>query len=156
MGILLRLIQILIKDFEDYLSNKVEHTKIKMPNTQMISMKELNEQYIFGSALEFIKATLVRKKYDVGSVELKFYVLVKVVATSFYHATDIKHKLAVYELVFFIHSTDHQKYLDNVNHPAKKSRKNAEIVAELMQYKQTRNEGNVVPTTILTNSNKMS
>lgn len=56
-----------------------------------ISMKALNEKYIFGTGLQFIKAVLKRKTYDVGSVELKFYVLAKNVAACFYHATQLKH-----------------------------------------------------------------
>ena len=59
-----------------------------MPNNKKIPMKTLNEKYIFDTGLDFIRATLKRKTYDVGSVELKFYVLAKNVAACFYHATD--------------------------------------------------------------------
>lgn len=63
-----------------------------------------------------------------GSVELKFYVLVKNCAALFYHATDNKNKLAAYELLNYIYSSDrHAKYLDNVKHPAKKLKNNKEI-----------------------------
>ena len=51
-------------------------------------MKALNERYIFDTGLDFIRATLKRKTYDVGSVELKFYVLAKNVAALFYHTED--------------------------------------------------------------------
>lgn len=70
-------------------------------------MEALNAEYIFGSALEFIKSTLKRKTYDVGSVELKFYVLVKGVAMSFLSAKDTKHKLAVYDTISFIYESEH-------------------------------------------------
>jgi hypothetical protein len=53
-------------------------------------MKTLNEKYIFETGLNFIKATLKRKTYDVGSVELKFYVLAANVSSCFYHTTDRK------------------------------------------------------------------
>jgi hypothetical protein len=90
VGVLLRLIEILNKDFEDYLENNVRQTKLQMPNGKSISMKTLNETYIFGCGFDFIKATLKRKTYDVGSVELKFYVLAKHVAATFYHTTERK------------------------------------------------------------------
>ena len=94
-----------------------------MPNGKKIAMKLLNEKYLFGSGLNFIKATLKRKTYDVGSVELKFYVLAKNVANCFYHANDRTHKLATFDLLKYIYTSDrHAKYLDNVKHPAKKGR----------------------------------
>ena len=46
-----------------------------MPNGRKIPYKVLNEKFIYETGLDFIKATLKRKTYDVGSVELKFYVL---------------------------------------------------------------------------------
>ena len=82
--------------------------------------------YIYG--LDFIKATLKRKTYDVGSVELKFYVLVKNCAALFYHTSDQHNKLAAFELLNYIYSSDrHAKYLDNVKHPCKKQKKDKEI-----------------------------
>jgi hypothetical protein len=57
----------------------------------------------------------------VGSVELKFYVLVKNCAALFYHTEDTQNKLKSYELLNYIYSSErHAKYLDNVKHPAKK------------------------------------
>lgn len=94
-----------------------------MPNGKKIPMQQLNKQYIFGTGLNFIKATLKRKTYDVGHVELKFYVLAKNVAAAFYAATEKKHQIAALELLKYIYSSDrHAKYLDNVKHPAKKGR----------------------------------
>ena len=94
-----------------------------MPNGKKIAMKSLNEKYLFGSGLNFIKATLKRKTYDVGSVELKFYVLAKNVANCFYHAHDRTHILATFDLLKYIYTSDrHAKYLDNIKHPAKKGR----------------------------------
>jgi hypothetical protein len=56
-------------------------------------------------------------------VELKFYVLAKNVANCFYHAHDRTHILATFDLLKYIYTSDrHAKYLDNVKHPAKKSR----------------------------------
>ena len=55
-----------------------------MPNSVKIPMRSLNEEYIYKTGIAFIKATLKRKTYDVGSVELKFYVLAKNVAATFY------------------------------------------------------------------------
>jgi hypothetical protein len=55
-----------------------------MPNSVKIPMRSLNEEYIYTTGIAFIKATLKRKTYDVGSVELKFYVLAKNVAATFY------------------------------------------------------------------------
>jgi hypothetical protein len=94
-----------------------------MPNGKKIPMSQLHEQYIFGTGLNFIKATLKRKTYDVGSVELKFYVLVKNVAAAFYAAKEMKHQVATLDLLKYIFFSDrHAKYLDNVKHPAKKGR----------------------------------
>lgn len=88
--VLLLIIEILISDFEQYLGEKegcfVRKTKLKYPNGNKIEMTELNERYIFGAALDFIRATLQRKTYAVGSVELKFYVLGAKVAALFYKA----------------------------------------------------------------------
>lgn len=84
-------------------------------------MQKLNEAYLFGQGLNFIKSTLKRKTYDVGSVELKFYVLVKNCAALFYHSNNNKRKIQAYELLNYIYSSDrHAKYLDNVKHPCKK------------------------------------
>lgn len=91
-------------------------------------MTKLNEEYLFKYCLGFIYQTLKRKTYDVGSVELKFYVLVKNCAALFYHAEDKNNKLAAFELLNYIYSSDrHAKYLDNVKHPAKKAGKDKEI-----------------------------
>jgi len=62
-----------------------------MPNGKKISMIELNAQYIFQTCLDFIRATLKKKNYDAGSVELKFFVLGARVAALFYHTTEIKY-----------------------------------------------------------------
>lgn len=43
VGILLRLIEILNADYEDYLNGEVRNTKLKMPNGKKIPMKQLNE-----------------------------------------------------------------------------------------------------------------
>lgn len=90
VGILLRLIAIINTDLEDYLAGEVRQTNIQMPNGKKIPMKTLNEKYIFETGLNFIWATLKRKTYDVGSVELKFYVLAANVSACFYHTTDRK------------------------------------------------------------------
>jgi len=91
-------------------------------------MQELNEKFIYGTGLNFIKATLKRKTYDVGSVELKFYVLAKKVAETFWAAKElgnIQHQKAAFDLLDYIYTSDkHVKYLDNVKHPAKKGRQN--------------------------------
>jgi hypothetical protein len=64
----------------------------------------------------------------------------------------------VYNLLEYIcTSDDHNKYLDNVNHPAKKTRKNVEIVAELKMAAgecEPEEEGAEVPA--MTNSNKLA
>lgn len=90
VGVLLSLIFIVNQDYEDYLNDKVRQTKLQYPSGKRVPMKTLQEQYIFGTGLEFIKATLKRKTYDVGSVELKFYVLAKNIAFTFYHTKDPK------------------------------------------------------------------
>jgi len=51
-----------------------------MPDGQVVYMDEVGEGYIFNTGLRFIKQVLKRKTYDVGSVELKFYVIAKNVA----------------------------------------------------------------------------
>lgn len=95
-------------------------------------MEKLNEEYLYIYGLDFIKATLKKKTYDVGSVELKFYVLVKNCAALFYHTNDKHNKLAAFELLNYIYSSErHAKYLDNVKHPAKKGKKDKEIEALL-------------------------
>lgn len=129
MGILLKLIKVLNDDYESYLAGEVRNTKLQMPNGKKIPMKQLNEKYIFQTGLEFIKATLKRKTYDVGSVELKFYVLAANVASAFYHTSDTQHRIMALDLLKYIYSSDrHAKYLDNVKHPAKKGRQNKEIL----------------------------
>jgi len=55
-------------------------TKLEMPDGQVVFMDELGEGYIFNTGLSFIRQVLRRKTYDVGSVELKFYVIAKNVA----------------------------------------------------------------------------
>jgi len=51
-----------------------------MPDGQVVYMDEVGESYIFNTGLRFIMQVLKRKTYDVGSVELKFYVIAKNVA----------------------------------------------------------------------------
>lgn len=53
-------------------------------------MSQLCEDYIYGTCFQFIKSTLIRKKEDVGSVDLKFYQLMKLVAAVFYHTNNKK------------------------------------------------------------------
>jgi hypothetical protein len=62
-----------------------------MPNGKKIPMKQLQEKYIYGTGLDFIRATLKRKTYSVGSVELKFFVLAKHIADCFYAANERQH-----------------------------------------------------------------
>ena len=104
-----------------------------MPNGKKIKMTKLNEDYLFIYGLNFIYHTLKRKTYDVGSVELKFYVIAKNIASLFYHTTDKRNKIKAYELLSYIYSSDrHAKYLDNVKHPAK-AKKNSKDIIELYQ-----------------------
>lgn len=135
VNVLLKCIEILNKDIEDHLAGKIRKTKLQYCNGRRVQMAKLNEEYLYIHGLDFIKATLKRKTYDVGSVELKFYVLVKNCAALFYHAEDKKNKLAAYELLDYIYSSErHAKYLDNVKHPAKKQKNNKEI-DELLRIK---------------------
>lgn len=131
-AVLLIIIEILIDDFDQYLGldgKHVKKTKLRYPNGNKIPMTELNERYIFGAALDFIRATLQKKTYAVGSVELKFYVLGAKVAALFYAAKEKKHKHAVLALLRYMHdNADHSKYLDSVKHPAKRGRANQEIL----------------------------
>ena len=55
-----------------------------MPNGEVFSMKQLGEEFLFFTGMKFIRFVLKRKTYDVGSVELKFYVIAKNVAALFY------------------------------------------------------------------------
>ena len=97
-------------------------------------MDELGEDYIFNTGLTFIHSTLKRKTYDVGSVELKFYVIAKNVAQLFYVATMRESKLACYDLLHYIYTSDrHGKYLDNVKHPAKKAKQSREMMELLAE-----------------------
>jgi hypothetical protein len=76
---------------------------------------------------------LKRKTYDVGSVELKFYVIAKNVAALFYAGTKREYKMNAYELLKYIYSSErHAKYLDNVKHPAK-NKKNSREIQELLE-----------------------
>lgn len=96
-------------------------------------MSKLNEEYLFVYGLDFIRNTLKRKTYDVGSVELKFYVIVKNCAQLFYSTNDKKNKIKAYELLNYIYSSErHAKYLDNVKHPAK-AKKNSKEILELYE-----------------------
>lgn len=63
----------MIADFEAYLAGDVKQTILQMPNGNRIPMSQLCEEYIYGTCFQFIKSTLIRKKEDVGSVDLKFY-----------------------------------------------------------------------------------
>ena len=84
-------------------------------------MLDVAEDYIYRTGLSFIKLVLKRKTYDVGSVELKFYVIAKNVAALFYHTPKKEFRLLSLDLLRYIHRTErHTKYLDNVKHPAKK------------------------------------
>lgn len=51
VSILLKLIEILNQDLEDYLNGEISNTKIKMPNGMKFSMRSLNEKYIFETGL---------------------------------------------------------------------------------------------------------
>jgi hypothetical protein len=157
VGVLLKLIEIINKDFEDYLADEVRRTKLQYPNSKKFPMKTLNEKYIFESTLDFIKATLKRKTYDVGSVELKFYVLAKNVAALFYHTQDKRNKIKALELLKYIFESDrHAKYLDNVKHPAKKGRQNKEVLDELYQFTQQFADEPIEAGPEMTNSNRLS
>ena len=120
-------------------------------------MKALNEKYIFDTGLDFIRATLKRKTYDVGSVELKFYVLAKNVAALFYHTDDRQNQAKALDLLKYIYSSDrHAKYLDNVKHPAKKGRQNKEILENFAQYISMEEAPHESSMSELTNSNRLS
>ena len=135
VGILLVLIEVLISDFDMFLADLIPNTKIKMPNGKKISMIELNAQYIFKTCLDFIRATLKKKNYDAGSVELKFFVLGARVAALFYHTTEIKYQYMTLQLLEYMYESDqHNKYLDNVKHPAKNNRTNTEVKAKIHAY----------------------
>jgi hypothetical protein len=120
-------------------------------------MKALNERYIFDTGLDFIRATLKRKTYDVGSVELKFYVLAKNVAALFYHTEDRHNQAKALDLLKYIYSSDrHAKYLDNVKHPAKKGRQNKEILEHFATFMSMEEEPHESSVSELTNSNRLS
>ena len=106
VNVLLKCIEILNKDIEDLIEGRVRKTKLQYCNGRKVKMQKLNSEYLFGCGLDFIKATLKRKTYDVGSVELKFYVLVKNCAALFYHTNVNKHKVAAYELLNYIYSSE--------------------------------------------------
>ena len=95
-----------------------------------------------------------RKTYDVGSVELKFYVLAANVANLFYVAEEREHQLAAYDLIKFIYQK-HEKYLDNVKHPAKKGRQSRELVELLAQRDQIPQADQEPPQAEMTNSNRL-
>lgn len=100
-----------------------------MPNGDHKEMYDLAEEYIYITGLDFIRQVLKRKTYDVGSVELKFYQIAKNVARLFDRPTDKKYKIAAYELIRYIHTNkQHEKYLDNVRHPAR-NKNNREVNA---------------------------
>lgn len=86
ISILLKLVENLNSDFESYIAGTMKRTKLEMPNGEIMQMEQLGEDYIFNTGLKFIRQTLKRKTYDVGSVELKFYVIAKNVAQLFYVA----------------------------------------------------------------------
>ena len=99
VGILLMLIQILISDYDNYLKGDIKQTTLQYPNGRQVNMKELMDFYIYDTGFKFIKATLKRKKYAVGSVELKFYVLVKQCAECFYITNVRKYQLTGFDLL---------------------------------------------------------
>jgi hypothetical protein len=104
-----------------------------MPNGEIQPMLDLAEDYIYNTGLAFIKSVLKRKTYDVGSVELKFYVIASNVAALFYAGTKREYKMRAYELLCYIYKSErHQKYLDNVKHPAK-SKRNSREIQELLE-----------------------
>jgi len=80
ISILLRLVENLNSDFVSYIGGELKSTRLEMPDGQVVYMEEMGEEYIFNTGLRFIKQVLKRKTYDVGSVELKFYVIAKNVA----------------------------------------------------------------------------
>ena len=84
------------------MANTVKDTKLHMPNGTLQTMYDLCEDYIFHAGLAFIKSTLKRKTYDVGSVELKFYVIAKNVAALFYYTNKREYKIITYELLKYI------------------------------------------------------
>ena len=54
----------------------------------------------------------------------------KLVAAVFYHTNNKKQQQAAYDIIHFIYNSRDGKYLDNVRHPAKRGRANAEIQSE--------------------------
>ena len=99
VGVLLKLIEICISDYSNYLEDRVKKTMLEMPNGKKVQMNKLCEDYIFYTGFNFIKAVLKRKKYDVGSLELKFYVLAKKVAETFYYTKDKKQQRQALNLI---------------------------------------------------------
>ncbi len=102
MSVLLKIVGDLNDDFEKYLAHEIKNTRIKMPNGQIYPMLDLAEDYIYNTGLSFIKSVLKRKTYDVGSVELKFYVIAKNVAALFYAGTKREHKMQALDLLKYI------------------------------------------------------
>lgn len=80
ISILNKLLENLNVDFENFLSGNIKKSNLEMPNGEILQMTDICEQYLFETATKFIRSTLKRKTYDVGSVELKFYVTAKNVA----------------------------------------------------------------------------
>jgi hypothetical protein len=65
--------------------------------------------------------------------------LVKNCAALFYHTNVNKLKVAAYELLNYIYSSErHAKYLDNVKHPCKKQKNNKEI--EMLLHSTMKND----------------
>lgn len=91
-------------------------------------MLEVAEEYIFDVAMDFMLATMMKKPTDIGSFDMKFFDIGKNLASLYYKATQSKHKLKIFKLLAYIHTSENNsRYLSDVKHPAKKLKDNEEL-----------------------------
>jgi len=125
IAVLMEIVENMNTDIESYLNDEIVDHELIYPNRKTGSMFELAEDYIFKFGLPFLRSTLKRKQYDIGSTELRFYVIAKNIAELFYKTDKKEYKLIAFDVLKYIHTSErHAKYLDSVKHPAKKLKGN--------------------------------
>ena len=125
--VLLRFIDNLSVDFQSYLADEIDDNVI-IEKTGESSMFKEAQEYIYIACVKFIQLTLKKLKYEVGAFDMKFFDFASILAELYYHrVTNPEHKLSLFELLAYMRqSPRHQKYLDNIKHPAKKLKENEE------------------------------
>ena len=106
------------------MEDKHTFNELEMPNGDIHFMDELAGDYIFLCVFPMVKNYLKRKVYDVGLKEQLFYEVSTNMAKLFYKVDNPQYRKSAYDILCYIYKDkNHSKYLEQVNHPAKRASK---------------------------------